>query len=65
MQDKPVALVAGANQRIGLQIAKDLVTHGFTVLVGPRNFERVCKEFGRLALTIQSETYTRSETPAP
>jgi NAD(P)-dependent dehydrogenase (short-subunit alcohol dehydrogenase family) len=40
MQDKPVALVTGANQGIGLQIAKDLVAHGFTVLVGSRNFER-------------------------
>ena len=34
MHNKPVALVTGANQGIGLQIAKDLVTHGFTVLVG-------------------------------
>jgi NAD(P)-dependent dehydrogenase (short-subunit alcohol dehydrogenase family) len=40
MQEKPVALVTGANQGIGLQIAKDLATHGFTVLVGSRNFER-------------------------
>jgi NAD(P)-dependent dehydrogenase (short-subunit alcohol dehydrogenase family) len=40
MQDKPVALVTGANQGIGLQIAKDLVTHGFTVLVGSRHLER-------------------------
>ena len=40
MQDKPVALITGANQGIGLQIAKDLVAHGFTVLVGSRNFER-------------------------
>jgi NAD(P)-dependent dehydrogenase (short-subunit alcohol dehydrogenase family) len=30
MQDKPVALVTGANKGIGLQIAKDLVAHGFT-----------------------------------
>jgi len=37
MQDKPVALVTGANKGIGLQIAKDLVAHGFTVLVGSRN----------------------------
>ena len=44
MSDKPVALVTGANQGIGLQIAKDLVAHGFTVLVGSRNFEK-----GRLA----------------
>jgi len=40
VQDKAVALVTGANQGIGLQIAKDLAKHGFTVLVGARNFER-------------------------
>jgi NAD(P)-dependent dehydrogenase (short-subunit alcohol dehydrogenase family) len=40
MHDKPVALVTGANQGIGLQIAKDLAAHGFTVLVGSRNLER-------------------------
>jgi NAD(P)-dependent dehydrogenase (short-subunit alcohol dehydrogenase family) len=34
---KPVALVTGANKGIGLQIAKDLAAHGFTVLVGSRN----------------------------
>ena len=36
MQDKPVALVTGANKGIGLQIAKDLTKQGFTVLVGSR-----------------------------
>ncbi len=40
MQDKPVALVTGANQGIGLQIAKDLAAHGFTVLVGSRDTAR-------------------------
>jgi NAD(P)-dependent dehydrogenase (short-subunit alcohol dehydrogenase family) len=40
MHDKPVALVTGANQGIGLQIAKELAARGFTVLVGSRNFER-------------------------
>ena len=40
MPNKPVALVTGANQGIGLQIAKDLVPHGFTVLVGSRSFEK-------------------------
>jgi NAD(P)-dependent dehydrogenase (short-subunit alcohol dehydrogenase family) len=40
MQEKPVALVTGANQGIGLQIAKDLAAHACTVLVGSRNLER-------------------------
>src|SRR5712675_2408634 len=39
-KDKQVALITGANQGIGLQIAKDLAVHGFTVLVGSRNLER-------------------------
>ena len=38
--DTPVALITGANQGIGLQIARDLAGHGFTVLVGSRNLER-------------------------
>ena len=40
MPDTRVALVTGANKGIGLQIAKDLAAHGFTVLVGSRNLER-------------------------
>jgi NAD(P)-dependent dehydrogenase (short-subunit alcohol dehydrogenase family) len=39
MQNRPVALVTGANKGIGLQIAKDLAAHRFTVLVGSRNLE--------------------------
>lgn len=38
--EKPVALVTGANRGIGLQIAKELVAHGFTVLLGSRDTER-------------------------
>ena len=40
MQDKRVALVTGANQGIGLQIAKELAAKNFTVLVGSRDFSR-------------------------
>ena len=40
MQHKPVALVTGANQGIGLQIAKDLAAKNFTVLAGSRNLAR-------------------------
>ena len=56
MQDKPVALVTGANQGIGRQIAKDLRAHGFTVLVGSRNLERgesAAKEIGPDAHALQ------------
>lgn len=35
-----VALVTGGNKGIGFQIAKELLAHGFTVLVGARNLER-------------------------
>lgn len=44
MHDKSVALVTGANKGIGLQIVKQLSGHGFTVLLGSRDFEA-----GRLA----------------
>lgn len=37
---KPVALVIGANKGIGLQIAKDLASQGFAVLIGSRNLEK-------------------------
>ena len=56
MPTKPVALVTGANQGIGLQIAKDLVPHGFTVLVGSRNFENgqtAAKSIGAAAHAVQ------------
>ena len=38
MNTKPVALVTGAIQGIGLQIAKDLVGHGFTSAGGVARF---------------------------
>jgi NAD(P)-dependent dehydrogenase (short-subunit alcohol dehydrogenase family) len=40
MHGKLVALITGANQGIGLQIAKELAAKRFTVLVGSRNFSR-------------------------
>ncbi len=56
MQDKPVALVTGANQGIGLQIAKDLAAKNFTVLVGSRNLKRgeaAAKQVGPDARALQ------------
>jgi NAD(P)-dependent dehydrogenase (short-subunit alcohol dehydrogenase family) len=40
MHDKRVALITGANQGIGLQIAKELAARNFTVLAGSRNLAR-------------------------
>jgi NAD(P)-dependent dehydrogenase (short-subunit alcohol dehydrogenase family) len=40
MHDKRVALVTGANQGIGLQIAKELAAKDFTVLIGSRDLAR-------------------------
>jgi NAD(P)-dependent dehydrogenase (short-subunit alcohol dehydrogenase family) len=56
MQDKPVALVTGANQGIGLQIAKELAAKNFTVLVGSRNLKRgeaAAEEIGPDAHALQ------------
>jgi NAD(P)-dependent dehydrogenase (short-subunit alcohol dehydrogenase family) len=56
MTNKPVAFITGANQGIGLQIAKDLVPHGFTVLVGSRNFDKgqeAAKSIGPDAHAVQ------------
>jgi len=67
MQAKPVALVTGANQGIGLQIAKDLVTHGFTVLVGSRNLERgeaAAKEIGPDACALQLDVTDQASIAA-
>jgi NAD(P)-dependent dehydrogenase (short-subunit alcohol dehydrogenase family) len=67
MQDKPVALVTGANQGIGLQIAKDLVAHGFTVLVGSRNLTRgeaAAKEVGPDAHALQLDVTDQASIAA-
>ena len=56
MQDKSVALITGANQGIGLQVAKDLVARDFTVLVGSRDLKRgeaAAREVGSNAIALQ------------
>jgi NAD(P)-dependent dehydrogenase (short-subunit alcohol dehydrogenase family) len=56
MHDNRVALVTGANQGVGLQVASELVANGLTVLVGSRNFERgeaAAKEIGPGAIAVQ------------
>lgn len=49
MNNNRVALVTGANQGIGFQIAKELAARGLTVLVGSRDFakgEQAAREIG-------------------
>lgn len=67
MQDKPVALVTGANKGIGLQIAKDLAAHGFTVLVGSRNLEygeTAAKSVGADARALQLDVTNQDSIAA-
>jgi NAD(P)-dependent dehydrogenase (short-subunit alcohol dehydrogenase family) len=39
MNDIRIALVTGANQGVGFQVAKELVANGVTVYLGARNFK--------------------------
>ena len=56
MQDRRIALVTGANQGIGFQIAKELAANGLTVLVGSRDLEkgkRAVQQIGENAHAVQ------------
>jgi NAD(P)-dependent dehydrogenase (short-subunit alcohol dehydrogenase family) len=67
MQDKRIALVTGANQGVGLQVAKELVANGVTVLVGSRNFARgeaAVKEVGPDAIPLQLDVTDRASIAA-
>lgn len=67
MYDKRVALVTGANQGIGLQIAKDLVKHDITVLVGARDLakgEAAVQEIGGDSRAIQIDVKDQTSIDA-
>src|SRR5271157_1625841 len=67
MNDKQVALVTGANQGIGLQIARDLAAHDFTVLVGSRNLEKgenAAKSIGAAAHAVQLDVTDQASITA-
>jgi NAD(P)-dependent dehydrogenase (short-subunit alcohol dehydrogenase family) len=56
MHDNRVALVTGANQGVGFQVAKELVASGVTVLVGSRDLGRgdaAATEIGPGAVALQ------------
>src|SRR5580704_6426172 len=67
MHDKRLALVTGANQGVGLQVAKELVKNGLTVLVGSRNFERgevAVEKIGPDAIALQLDVTDRASIAA-
>ncbi len=67
MQDKPLALVTGANKGIGLQLAKDLANHCFMVLVGSRNLENgetAAKSVGADARALQLDVTNQASIAA-
>lgn len=62
MHDKRVALVTGANQGVGFQVAKELAANGLTVLVGSRDLARgeaAAKEIGAAAVALQLDVTDR------
>jgi NAD(P)-dependent dehydrogenase (short-subunit alcohol dehydrogenase family) len=66
-KNERVALVTGANQGVGLQVAKELVANGVTVLVGSRHFERgeaAANEIGAGALPLQLDVTDRGSIAA-
>ncbi len=67
MQNNPVALITGANQGIGLQIAKDLSDHNFIVLVGSRDLgkgEAAAREIGPAAHALQLDVTSAASITA-
>ncbi len=62
MAEQRIALVTGANQGVGRQVAKELVANGVTVLVGSRNFARgtaAAQEIGAGAHAVQLDVTDR------
>lgn len=67
MQDNRIALITGANQGVGLQVAKELAAYGLTVLVGSRNFEKgetAAKSIGAAAHAIQLDVTDQASITA-
>ena len=67
MNEQRVALVTGANQGLGLQIAKELVAKGLTVLVGSRDLakgEAAAREIGDHAYAIELDVTDQSSIQA-
>lgn len=67
MTDRRIALITGANQGIGRQIAKDLAARGLTVLIGSRNLENgrtAAQEIGAGAHAVQLDVTDKASIAA-
>jgi NAD(P)-dependent dehydrogenase (short-subunit alcohol dehydrogenase family) len=67
MPEKHVALVTGANQGVGLQVAKELVANGLTVLLGsrdPKRGEAAAREIGPGAIALQLDVTDKASVAA-
>jgi NAD(P)-dependent dehydrogenase (short-subunit alcohol dehydrogenase family) len=67
MSNERIALVTGANQGVGFQVAKELAANGVTVLVGSRSLERgevAAKEIGSGATAIRIDVTDRTSIDA-
>ncbi len=67
LKNKRVALVTGANQGVGFQVAKELVANGLTVLIGSRNLgngEAAAKKIGPNAIALQLDVTDRASIVA-
>ncbi len=64
---KRIALITGANQGVGFQVAKELASDGVTVLVGSRNIEKgeqAAREIGGNAIAIQIDVTDQASIDA-
>lgn len=62
-----IALITGANQGVGFQVAKELVANGLTVLVGSRTLARgeaAAREIGPGAIALQLDVTDRASIAA-
>lgn len=67
MQHKRIALITGANQGVGFEVAKELAADGVTVLVGSRDLARgetAVQEIGAGAIAIQLDVTDQASITA-
>lgn len=67
MDHKRIALITGANQGVGFQVAKELAADGVTVLVGSRSLERgeeAVKKIGANTIAVQLDVTDQASIAA-